>query len=321
MKILVTGSCGFIGSHVCEKLLKLGDVVMGIDNMNSDIYDGKYKEENQLRLLQYKNYIHKTDDLLDRNYIWRFLPDVVIHLAGYANVRRSEEIPSTFVANNVEVTTQLLHHISKLEDQKPLFIYASSSSVYGNNPRVPFREDDVSNQHIVSKYAMTKKMCEDMVDLYCRTNHITAIGLRFFTVYGPRGRPDMAIMKFLKNIRDEIPITVYEDKEGRTLMRDFTYISDIVEGIYECLFLKLEKGRHEIYNLGSDRCVPLADVIRFCEEVCGKSAIIEKKEKPDCDVLVTYADISKARRELGYFPRFELKEGIQTTYEWLRNDG
>jgi len=319
MKIIVTGSCGFIGSHVCEKLLKIGDTVLGIDNMNDAIYPSSYKFENVNRLLQYKNYIHKTDDLLERNYIHRFLPDIIIHLAGYANVRKSEEIPHDFVTNNVKVTTLLLNDIAKLVDKKPLFIYASSSSVYGNNPNVPYKEEDGNiRNNIVSKYALTKKMCEDMVDLYCRTNGITAIGLRFFTVYGPRGRPDMAIMNFLKNIRDEKPITMYEDKEGRVPMRDFTYISDIVEGIYACLFLALEKGKHEIFNLGGDHCIPINDLIRICEEVCGKSAIIEKKRKPDCDVLVTFANIDKARNELGYSPRVNIKEGIEKTFLSLK---
>lgn len=318
MKIIVTGSCGFIGSHVCEKLLKIGDVVLGIDNMNDAIYPSSYKLENQQRLLQYKNYIHKTDDLLEKNYIHRFLPDIIIHLAGYANVRKSEEIPDRFVSNNVEVTTLLLNDIAIMKDKKPLFIYASSSSVYGNNPLIPYTEDDECN-NIVSKYALTKKMCEDMVGLFCRTNGITAVGLRFFTVYGPRGRPDMAIMKFLKNIHDEKPITVYEDPEGRISMRDFTYISDIVEGIYACMFLKLEKGRHEIYNLGGDHCVELQDMITICQEVCGKHAIIEKKVKPECDVLVTCANINKARRDLGYSPRVGLKEGIQETFNSLYN--
>jgi len=318
MKILVTGSCGFIGSHVCEKLLKIGDTVLGIDNMNDVIYPSSYKLKNKQRLLQYKNYIHKTDDLLEKNYIHRFLPDIIIHLAGYANVRKSEEIPHDFVINNVEVTTLLLNDIAKLEDKKPLFIYASSSSVYGNNPNVPYIEEDGNiRTNIVSKYALTKKMCEDMVDLYCRTNGITAIGLRFFTVYGPRGRPDMAIMNFLKNIHDEKPITVYEDQEGRISMRDFTYISDIVEGIYACLFLGMKKGTHEIYNLGGEHSVQLQEMITICEEICGKRAIIEKKVKPECDVLVTFANINKARRDLGYSPSVGLKEGIYKTYEWL----
>jgi UDP-glucuronate 4-epimerase len=315
MKILVTGSCGFIGSHLCEKLLKIGDIVLGVDNMNEDIYSFSYKEENQYRLMQYKNYIHKTDDLLERNNVLAFEPNIVIHLAGYANVRKSEEMPEKFVENNVEVTTLLLHDIALMKN-KPLFIYASSSSVYGNNQKVPFSEKDACD-NIVSPYALTKKMCEDIVSLYCRTKKIRAIGLRFFTVYGPRGRPDMAIMTFLKNIRDDKPITVYQDKHVMDIRRDFTYIDDIVEGIYSCLFLKIEEGGHEIYNLGSDQCICLEDVIRICEEVCGKRAIVEKKPKPDSDVLVTYADNSKAKRDLGYSPRIGLKEGVYKTHEWL----
>jgi UDP-glucuronate 4-epimerase len=127
----------------------------------------------------------------------------------------------------------------------------------------------------------------------------------------------MAIMTFLKNIRDYKPITVYQDKHVMDIRRDFTYIDDIVEGIYSCLFLKIEEGGHEIYNLGSDQCICLEDVIRICEEVCGKRAIVEKKPKPDCDVLVTYADNSKAKRDLGYSPRIGLKEGVYKTHEWL----
>ena len=315
MKIIVTGSCGFIGSHVSEALLQMGHTVLGIDNMNEDIYEFKYKESNQMMLMKYRNYIHKTDDIMEKHYLHRFLPDVVIHLAGYANVRISEEIPYAFVRNNVEVTTVLLQAMAQLNDMAPLLIYASSSSVYGNQPP-PFTEDAVSTETIVSPYGMTKKMCEDMVSLYCRRYKLNAIGLRFFTVYGPRGRPDMAIMQFLKNIHHGTPITVYEDPTGKESKRDYTYISDIVDGILRCLTAhpKTETGRHTLYNLGSGQSTRLQEVIAYCEQVCGKRAVVNTYEKPECDVLVTLADIGKAQRELNYHPRVSLLEGIQATY-------
>ena len=180
MKILITGSCGFIGHHLSINLLNSNNTIIGIDNLNSIIYDKEYKLIKYRELIKYENYIHIENDISSENYIEKYNPDIVIHLAAYANVRKSYEIPDKVLNNNLVVTTKLLNDI-KNHESNPLFIYASSSSVYGKNKKVPFNENDELN-NIISPYALSKKMCEDIVSLYCK-NGLRAIGLRFFTVY------------------------------------------------------------------------------------------------------------------------------------------
>jgi len=314
MKIIITGSCGFIGKNISEKLLKEGHEIIGIDNFNSYIYDNKFKKLNSDCLKLYKNYREINDDIFDGNFIEEHQPNVVIHLAAYANVRKSIEEPDKYIRNNVECTCKVLKEIINCTTQ-PLLIYASSSSVYGTNTKIPFEEHDTLN-NIISPYALSKKMCEDLVDLYCKTKKTKAIGLRFFTAYGPGGRPDMAIYNFLKNIHENKIIKMFGDG---TMQRDYTYVGDIIEGIYSCIKISLNEKEHRIYNIGNNSPITLIKLIQTCEDVVGKKAILQETKIPDGDVPVTYASIEKAKRELNYQPITNIYEGLKQTYNWFIN--
>ena len=313
MKILITGSCGFIGSHLSEHLLLQNNTVIGIDNLNSFIYEPKHKELNLNSLIKYKNYIHITDNIVNDNYILIHKPDLIIHLAAYANVRKSEEFPEKYINNNVEVTCNILNQIKQLEI-KPLLIYASSSSVYGKNTKIPFTEtDELFN--ICSPYAISKKMCEDLVNMYCSTYKVKAIGLRFFTVYGPRGRPDMAVYKFLTDIKNDREIIMYGDGN---MSRDYTYIDDIISGIIQASKQNLDDGIHKIYNLGNNSPIKLIDFIKLCEKITGKEAKIRNEIQLLGDVNITYANINKAMSDLSYNPITKFEDGLVKTYDWIK---
>ena len=314
MKILVTGSCGFIGRNISEKLLKEGHEVIGIDNYNSYIYDNKFKLINSEILKVYKNYTEIKADILNGNYIQEYHPDIVIHLAAYANVRKSIEEPDKYIRNNVECTCKVLKEITNCTVQ-PMLIYASSSSVYGTNKKIPFEETDSLN-NIISPYALSKKMCENLVDLFCKTKKVRAIGLRFFTAYGPGGRPDMAIYNFLKKIHENKPITMFGDG---SMQRDYTYVGDVVEGIYSCVQICLKEKDHRIYNIGNNSPITLTNLIHTCEDIVGTKAIIIKSDVPEGDVPITYANIDKSKRELNYHPRTNIHEGIKQTYNWFNS--
>jgi len=304
MKIIVTGNAGFIGSHLTTRLLNAGHTVIGIDNFNSEIYDKCFKMHYTQQLSQFKNFTQFECDVLDYPNFGDSTIDAIVHLAGYANIRLSFLEPEKYVRNNVETTVKILRTINP----NTRFIYASSSSVYGLNNTIPFDEtQELSN--IVSPYAQTKKMCEDVTGMYCRMKQIKAIGLRFFTVYG---RPDMAVYKFMQNISNGSPITVFGDG---SMMRDFTYIDDIVDGIYNCLFVDINKGTHTIYNLGNNKPVSLNQLISHIEAITCKKAIINYVDTPIGEVPVTYANIDKAKRELGFNPKVEIEQGLRLIYE------
>ena len=198
---------------------------------------------------------------------------------------------------------------------KPLFIYASSSSVYGKNKKIPFTETDELN-NIVSPYAFSKKMCEDLVSLYCKNYNIKAIGFRFFTVYGPGGRPDMAIYNFVTKIQNEQSIIKYGDG---SMERDFTYVDDIVNGITNSIKLKIsmQNGQHKIFNLGNNKPIKLNELISTCEKIVGKKAIIIQEDIPIGDVPITYANIDKAKKELNYKPNTSIEDGIYNMCQWI----
>ena len=304
MKIIVTGNAGFIGSRLTTRLLTAGHTVIGIDNFNSEIYDNSFKFNYTKKLSSFETFSQFEGDIHDYTKFGDDDIDAIIHLAGYANVRLSFIEPEKYVRNNVETTAIILRTMNPTAS----FIYASSSSVYGVNTTVPFDESqDLSN--IISPYAQTKKMCEDLTELYCRTKQIKAIGLRFFTVYG---RPDMAVYKFIHNIEHETPITVFGDG---SMMRDFTYIDDIIDGIYKCLFVYMSKGKHKIYNLGNNKPVSLNQLISHIEVITGKKAIINYADVPKGEVPITYANIDKATRELGFSPRVEIEQGLRMIYD------
>jgi len=311
--ILITGSCGFIGFHLSYKLLSLGFNIIGVDMYDSFVYDSIYKINNSNKLRKFDNYREYNENILDRNHIIENTPDIVIHLAAYANVRKSIEHPDMYVKNNIECTCKLLDQIQKCHT-KPLFIYASSSSVYGKNIKVPFEEGD-SLLHIESPYALSKKVSEEYVQLFCKIYKIQAIGLRFFTVYGPGGRPDMAIFNFLDKINKDEPIVMYGDG---SMKRDYTFVLDIVEGICSCLNLRLREGEHKIYNLGNNSPVKLSKIISICEKVTGKRATIIQRDVPIGDVPITYANINRAKNELGYNPTTNIETGISEMYKWMQ---
>jgi UDP-glucuronate 4-epimerase len=294
--------------------LKEGHEIIGIDNFNSYIYDNKFKKLNSECLKFYKNYREINDDIFNGNFIEEHQPNIVIHLAAYANVRKSIEEPDKYIRNNVECTCKVLKEITNCTTQ-PLLIYASSSSVYGTNKKIPFEENDTLN-NIISPYALSKKMCEDLVDLYCKTKNTRAIGLRFFTAYGPGGRPDMAIYNFLKNIQENKVIKMFGNG---TMQRDYTYVGDIIEGIYSCIKISLNEKEHRIYNIGNNSPITLIKLIQTCEDVVGKKAILQETKIPDGDVPITYASIEKAKRELNYQPITNIYEGLKQTYNWFIN--
>lgn len=318
MSILVTGCAGFIGSHLCEFLLKNTDYyVYGIDNLN-DYYSVEQKQKNleilnNLSTPENSKFIFYNTDLVKTNLISEIKPKIVINLGAMAGVRYSIEHPEIYMRTNIEGHTHLLQECIKNGVEK--FIYASSSSVYGNNTKIPFEEsDDTNNQ--CSPYALSKKMCENVSDLFTSlySGCVQIVGFRFFTVYGERGRPDMAPYIFVKNILEGKPIVKYGDG---TSMRDYTYISDIISGIVGAINKKDFNKRHEIYNLGNNKPISLNDFIKTIETETGKQAIIINKPMPLGDVPITYANIDKAKRELNYEPKTKINEGIKKLVEYF----
>ena len=305
-RILVTGGAGFIGSHASERLIERGDQVVVLDNFN-DFYDPAIKREN-VRDLQAEVV---EGDIRDQSLIERLFRtrefDVVLHLAAMAGVRRSLLDPLHYIDVNVRGTQILLDAMRKHEGAR--MVFASSSSVYGTNERVPFREDDDIHQP-VSPYATTKRAGE----LLCYTHHhlygapITC--LRFFTAYGPRQRPEMAIHSFVRNVLEDRPIPFFGDGSSR---RDYTYIDDIVDGVLRAV----DRPRgYALYNLGESRTSSLSELVELIGEVTGKQPRLDEKPMQPGDVPVTYADVSRAKAELGYLPRTELREGLERFLAW-----
>ncbi len=311
MKVLVTGAAGFIGSHLTERLLSDGWQVVGVDNFD-DFYDPKVKRRNLDKALQDKNFKLIEADIRDSESMEKTLADgidAIVHLAARAGVRPSIEQPLLYADVNINGTMVLLEAANKNNIGK--FIFGSSSSVYGNNKKIPFSEED-NVDFPISPYAATKKACE----LICHTYHslygISISCLRLFTVYGPRQRPDLAIHKFARLIEQDQPIPVFGDG---SMMRDFTYIDDIVDGTVAAI----EKcSGFEIYNLGESRPIKLSDLIAEIEAALGKKAEKQYLPAQPGDVQRTYADVTKAVRELGYQPRTHIKDGLASFVRWLR---
>lgn len=308
--ILVTGGAGFIGSHLCEHLLKMNHKVVCVDNFNS-FYDPVIKERNISSVKNNKEFslfkadIRNRDELSD--IFKKSRPELIIHLAAMPGVRPSIDNPFLFFDVNVTGTLVVLETMRSFGINK--MIFASSSSVYGNNSKVPFSESDpVENQ--ISPYASSKRACELLCYTYHSLYKFDIFCLRFFTVYGPRQRPDLAIHKFTSRILENKPIQVFGD--GNT-SRDYTYISDIIEGIYKSV-TRL-KG-FNIYNLGESRTISLSNMIETLENALGKEAIKEFLPPQPGDVERTFADISKARNELDYDPVFDFKKGIEEFVRW-----
>jgi len=310
--ILVTGGCGFIGSHVIDSLLSQKKKVVCIDNFN-DFYNPKIKRLNQKPHLHYKRYSFHKGDIRDKAFIRDVFTnhsiDTVIHLAAMAGVRPSLEKPMLYTDVNINGTQVLLEEMKNRNINK--FIFASSSSVYGNNDKIPFSESDMVDQQI-SPYGATKKMGEELVFTYSHLYNISAVCLRFFTVYGPRQRPEMAIHKFVRHIYNGIPIPFFGDG---TTSRDYTYIDDIVRGILSTLETTDD---FMIYNLGNSEPVKLAELVSTISDVIEKEAILDEQEMPSGDVLRTYADISRAETRLDYYPKTPLYDGIVQFINWYK---
>jgi UDP-glucuronate 4-epimerase len=314
MNILVTGAAGFIGSHTSEKFLSGGHSVVGIDNFDP-FYPRHFKWHN-IRSLQDRRGFHFYEgDILDKKFLDELFNrekfDVVVHLAAKAGVRPSMDHIEEYYQTNVTGTVNILEKMRTKGVTRMLF--ASSSSIYGNNIKTPFSESDpVENP--ISPYASTKKSCELLCHVYCHLYGFDISCLRFFTVFGPRQRPDLAIHKFTRLIDQGKAIPFYGD--GNTA-RDYTYVSDITDGI-DCALGKL-KG-YNIYNLGESRVVLLRDLIKVLEERLGKKAILDVKAMQPGDALKTFADIEKAKMEIGYDPQFDLKTGIDHFVSWYKQN-
>ena len=313
MKCLVTGGAGFIGSHLCEQLLVAGHSVWAFDNLDT-FYDPAIKRRN-LQELQgtARPFEFVQGDLLDRRAIDELFGgvrfDQVIHLAARAGVRPSLEEPALYQRVNVEGTTNLLE-AARLNGVRKM-VLASSSSVYGVNAKVPFAERDPIFTPI-SPYAASKLACEALGHVYHHVYGLDVIMLRFFTVYGPRQRPDLAIHKFARLIREGRPIPVFGDGSSA---RDFTYITDILQGIMACT--RQDFG-YEIFNLGESEVVRLDRLIEVLENALGKKAIIDRRPPQPAGVPITFADISKARQQLGYQPQVKIERGMALFVDWFR---
>ena len=306
MKILVTGCAGFIGSHTCEYLLKRGDKIIGIDNLN-DYYDVERKKENLNVLNKYENFEFKKDDIRTTKIIEEWKPDKICHLASMAGVRYSIEHPKIYVDVNINGFINILEQTRKVGVKQ--IVYASSSSVYGLNEKKPFSESDPIETPN-SPYACSKMAMELYAKTYHQLYNLNLIGLRFFTVYGPRGRPDMAPYKFLNAIKNG---TKFQKYGNGTSSRDYTYIDDIVSGVVASLDNK-KKIKCEVYNLGNSSPVSLNEFIELCEKVVGKKANYEQIGNQLGDVPHTYADISKAKKDLNYDPKVKLEDGLSLMY-------
>lgn len=311
MKILVTGGAGFIGSHLCEKLLEKSYKVICLDNFN-DYYDPKIKEKNIADALEHKNFRLVRGDILDNKILDKIFSEdhikKIVHLAAVAGVRRSILKPTLYVDVDVKGTVNLLEAAKKYNVDQ--FIFGSSSSVYGINSKVPFSENDLIELQI-SPYAAAKRSAES----YCATYHHlygtpTTI-LRFFTVYGPRQRPDMAISKFMHLIAEGKKIPFYGDG---TMRRDFTYVDDIIEGITTAI---KNNFKYEVFNLGNSETISLSELVAAIGEVVGKKVKLERLPVPAGDVPVTHADISKAKILLKFKTKTNIKEGLKKQHRWM----
>jgi UDP-glucuronate 4-epimerase len=313
MKFLVTGGAGFIGSHVCERLLRDGHNVWAFDDLNN-FYDPVFKQRN-LREIQSlaKPFEFVHGDITDASALDEIFSSVkfdqVIHLAARAGVRPSLEAPALYQRVNVEGTINVLEAARKSGVKK--IIIASSSSVYGLNSKVPFSESDPVVTAI-SPYAASKLACESLGHVYHHIYKMDVTMLRFFTVYGPRQRPDLAIYKFAKLITAGKPIPVFGD--GRAA-RDYTFVSDTVGGVVAAT--KKEFG-YEIFNLGESETISLSRMIESLENELGKKAIIDRQPLQAGDVPITFADISKASEKLGYNPKVKFESGIKLFADWFR---
>ncbi|HEX8494141.1 MAG TPA: GDP-mannose 4,6-dehydratase [Pyrinomonadaceae bacterium] len=314
--ILVTGGAGFIGSHLVERLLAEGVWrVTVLDDFN-DFYAPQLKRENVRAHLQHELYRLVEADIRDRETLARVFTEtkfeVIVHLAARAGVRPSLSEPHLYAETNINGTLNLLELAREHEIKQ--FVFGSSSSVYGINAKVPFSEEDPIRQPI-SPYAATKAAGELLCHTYTHLYGIRAVCLRFFTVYGARQRPDLAIHKFARLIDEGQPIPVFGDGRSR---RDYTYIEDIIAGVRATI--DYSGSEYEVFNLGESRTVELNELISLLEKNLNRRAVINRQPMQPGDVPQTFADVSKAKRLLGYNPQTQIEEGIKRFVEWFRQE-
>jgi len=331
MTVLITGSAGFIGSMLSLKLLERGDEIVGIDNHN-DYYDPKIKDDRLELLIKYKNYKHYKTDLNDNKKLSELFKihkfQKVVNLAAQAGVRYSIENPLAYINSNIVGFAHILENCRYNKVQH--LVYASTSSVYGANTKMPFSEHDSVN-HPLSVYAASKKSNELMAHSYSYLYQLPTTGLRFFTVYGPWGRPDMALFKFTKAILDEKPIDVFNNGNHT---RDFTYIDDIVEGVIKTLDNPAtsnmnwnskkpdpatSKAHWRIFNIGNNKPVQLMDYIKALENTLGKKANINFLPLQPGDVQDTYANIDNLKEQFNYKPSTSVINGVTNFVKWYRD--
>ena len=311
---MVTGCAGFIGSHAVKLLIDCGHQVVGVDNINS-AYDVRLKEWRLAQLVDKDNFKFVRADITDRSSVNNTFEQItgvgaklsgVIHLAAYAGVRYSVENPWVYYDTNVQGTLNLLDACVRNTVEK--FVLASSSSLYGNSDAVPFVEH-ANTDRLLSPYAGSKKAAEELCFSYHHLHGIDVTALRFFTVYGPAGRPDMSPFRFVRWIYEGVPLILYGDGSQR---RDFTYVGDIARGVYAAL----EPLGYEVINLGNDRPIEIREFIKKIENVVGRSAVIEQKRPHAADVSATWANIDKARSMLNWSPDYNIDRGLQTVVDW-----
>ena len=318
MTVLVTGAAGFIGSSVSLRLLARGDHVMGIDNLN-EYYDPSLKQARLARLEAHKNFTFHRGDIAEPDMISTAVAgrriSRIVHLAAQAGVRHSLKDPRAYVRSNVAGHLEVLEFCRRAETIEHL-VYASSSSVYGGNTKVPFSEDDRVDQP-ASLYAATKRANELMSYSYAHLYGIPQTGLRYFTVYGPWGRPDMAYWLFTKAILEGSPIKVFNHGD---MKRDFTYIDDVVEGTLNVLDSTMTgyQPPHRVYNIGNSHPEQLETFIELLETLLGRKAVRQNEPMAPGDVTCTYADTSRLRRDFGYAPAIPLADGLKEFVSWYR---
>ena len=330
-KSIVTGSAGFIGSALCLKLLERGDSIIGVDNHN-DYYDPELKELRLKRLVKFSNYQHYRVDLSDKNKLEEIFkihkPQKVVNLAAQAGVRYSMENPLAYINTNIVGFAHILENCRNYKIEH--LVYASTSSVYGANTKMPFSEHDSVN-HPLSVYAASKKSNELMAHTYSYLYKLPTTGLRFFTVYGPWGRPDMALFKFTKNILEDKPIDVFNYGKHT---RDFTYIDDIVDGVTKALDKPsssninwdsnkpdpaTSSGPWNIYNIGNSQPVQLMDYIEALEKALGKKAKINFLSLQPGDVPDTYANVDNLKEKFKYKPSTSVVSGVSNFVKWYKD--
>jgi UDP-glucuronate 4-epimerase len=324
MAILVTGAAGFIGFHVAERLLARGETVVGVDNLN-EYYDVRLKEARLARLAGHPRFSFHRVDIADREGFNAALAaggetlTAAVHLAAQAGVRHSIDHPFDYISANIQGHLVVLEWCRHQPDFRHL-VYASSSSVYGGNTKLPFAVEDRVDQPI-SLYAATKKADELMSHTYAHLYRIPQTGLRFFTVYGPWGRPDMALFKFCRAILDDQPITVFNHGQMR---RDFTFIDDIVTGVVAALDrppadLGSAGAPHRVFNIGNNQSEPLLKLIALLEQALGRTAVKEYAPMQPGDVAQTFADITATREQLGFAPTTPIEVGVPRFVAWYRD--